>query len=252
MGLNYNPFTLEGKTILVTGSTSGIGRSTAVECSKMGAKVIVTGRNADRANETLSQLEGEGHLAIIADLGTKEDVEKLVSETPVLDGCVCNAGYNITQLVSFIKFDDMQSIFNVNAQAPIYLVHRLIKNKKLAKGSSVVFTSSVSARGISSAGNSLYSATKAAISAFARNAAVDLSSKKIRCNSVAPGMVRTPLMGAKALITEEQWEKDLNNYPLGRFGQPEDVANAIIYLLSDASSWVTGAEIVVDGGRSLK
>lgn len=252
MGVTYNPFTLEGKTILVTGSTSGIGRATAVECSKMGAKVIVTGRNEERANETLSMLEGEGHSVVIADLSTSEGIEALVSEIPILDGCVSNAGYNITQLVAFIKQDDMQSIFNVNTEASIFLVHRLLKSKKLSKGASVVFTSSISARGISSPGNSLYSATKAAVSAFARNAAVDLASKKIRCNSVAPGMVCTPLMGAKALITEEQWEKDLNNYPLGRFGQPEDVANAIIYLLSDASSWVTGTEIVVDGGRSLK
>lgn len=246
------PFSLEGKVILVTGSTSGIGRTTAVECSKLGARVVVTGRDQERAQETLSMLSGEGHVAILADLSKDEGIEKLVSEVPVLDGCVNNAGFNVVQLVAFIKKDNLEEIFKVNTQAPIYLVHRLVKSKKLAKGASVVFTSSISARGVSSPGNSLYSATKAAVSAFARNAAVDLAQKKIRINSVAPGMIETPLKSNKSQITEEQWQAELKNYPLGRYGQPEDVANAIIFLLSDASSWITGSEIVVDGGRSLK
>ena len=252
MDVNYNPFSLDGKTILVTGSTSGIGRATAVECSKMGAKVVVTGRNEERAKETLSMLEGEGHTIVIADLSTNEGIDKLVAEIPVVNGCVNNAGYNIMQLVPFIKREDLDALFNVNAQAPIYLTHRLVKSKKLSKGGAIVFTSSISARGVCSPGNSLYSATKAALTAFMRNASIDLASKKIRCNSVAPGMIETPLKEGKSLITEEQWEINRQLYPLGRFGLPEDVANAIIYLLSDASSWVTGTEIVVDGGRSLK
>ena len=252
MGIINNPFSLEGKTILVTGSTSGIGRATAIECSKMGAKVVVTGRNEERAKETIAMLNGEGHSYIVADLGTMEGIDKLVEELPVLDGCVNNAGYNVLQLVPFIKHDDMEKIFDVNAEAPIYLTHRLVKSKKLAKGASVVFTSSISARGVCSPGNSLYSATKAAMTAFMRNAAIDLASKKIRCNSVAPGMVETPLKDGKSVVTDEQWEINRQLYPIGRFGQPEDVAYAIIYLLSDASVWVTGTEIVVDGGRSLK
>lgn len=250
--MSYNPFTLEGKTILVTGSTSGIGRATAVECSKMGAKVVVTGRNEERAKETISMMSGEGHSYVVADLGSIEGIDKLVAEVPVLDGCVNNAGYNVLQLVTFIKQEDMKHIFDVNAEAPIYLTHKLVKTKKLVKGASVVFTSSISARGVCSPGNSLYSATKAAMTAFMRNAAIDLASKRIRCNSVAPGMVETPLKEGKSVVTEEQWEINRQLYPLGRFGQPEDVANAIIYLLSDASSWVTGTELVIDGGRSLK
>ena len=197
-----NQFSLEGKTVLITGSTSGIGRTTAVECSKLGANVIITGRSEERAQETLSMLEGIGHSIIIADLSTDEGIEKVASEVPVLDGCVNNAGFNVVQLVSFIKQENLDGIFKVNTQAPIYLVHRLVKNKKLAKGASVVFTSSISARGISSPGNSLYSATKAAVSAFARNAAVDLAPKKIRLNSVAPGMIETPLKSNKRQISE--------------------------------------------------
>lgn len=250
--MEYNPFTLENKTILVTGATSGIGRTTAIECSKFGAHIVITGRNEERAKETLSLLEGDGHTYILADLSSREGIDQLVEDVPVLDGCVNNAGYNIMQLVPYIKADDMDAIFNVNAEGPIYLVHRLVKKKKLGKGSSIVFTSSISARGVCSPGNGLYSATKAALTAFMRNASLDLAPKHIRCNSVAPGMIETPLKDAKTAITEEQWEKNRQQYPLGRFGNPEDVAFAIIYLLSDASCWVTGTEIVVDGGRSLK
>lgn len=250
--MSYNPFSLEGKTILITGSTSGIGKTTAVECSKMGATVVVTGRDEERAKETVSMLTGKGHSYVVADLSSADGVDKLVADLPVLDGCVNNAGYNVLQLVPFIKQDDLKRIFDVNALAPMYLTHRLVKLKKFTKGASVVFMSSISARGVCSPGNSMYSATKAALTAFMRNAAIDLASKKVRCNSVAPGMVETPLKDGKSVITEEQWEIDRQLYPLGRFGLPKDVANAIIYLLSDASSWVTGTEIVVDGGRSLK
>lgn len=252
MGIADNPFSLEGKTILITGSTSGIGRATAIECSKMGAKVVVTGRNEERAKETIKCLSGKGHFYVVADMSTLEGIDNLVTEVPVLDGCVNNAGYNVLQLVSFIKHEDMEKVFDVNAEAPIYLTHRLVKSKKLVRGASIVFTSSISARGVCSPGNSLYSATKAAMTAFMRNAAIELAQKKIRCNSVAPGMVETPLKEGKSVVTDEQWEINRQLYPLGRFGLPEDVAYAIIYLLSDASSWITGTELVIDGGRSLK
>ncbi len=248
---NYNPFSLEGKTILVTGSSSGIGQTTAIECSKMGAKVVVTGRNEERLNETMSQLEGDGHFCIASDLASSEGVKSLVDQLPLLDGCVNNAGYNVMQLVPFIKEGDMRGIFEVNTFAPFLLTHLLAKTKKITKGGSIVFTSSIAGRGVASPANGLYAATKAAVSAFSRVAAVDLAGKKIRCNTVAPGMIETPLKVAKN-ITEEQWAANMELYPLKRFGQPKDVAMAIIYLLSDASSWVTGSELVVDGGRSLK
>jgi len=248
---NYNPFSLEGKTILVTGASSGIGQATAIECSKLGAKLVVTGRNAERLQQTFEQLEGEGHLQITADLSSSDGVKELVEKLPILDGCVNNAGYNVMQLVPFIKEEDMRGIFEVNTFAPFTLTHLLAKKKKINKGGSIVFTSSIAGRGVTSPANGLYAATKAAVSGFARIAAVDLAGKKIRCNSVAPGMIETPLKVAKN-ITEEQWAANMELYPLKRFGDPKDVAWAIIYLLSDASCWVTGSEIVVDGGRSLK
>ena len=252
MGITCNPFSLEGKTILVTGASSGIGRSTAIECSKAGAKVVLTARNEARLKETLSMLIGEGHSYIVADLANEEQMDRLVAEMPIIDGLVNNAGFNVMQLVPFIKDEDLIKVMRVNLEAPILLTHKVVKKKKIAKESSIVFTSSIAGKGVCSAGNSLYSASKGGLTAFMKNAALELASKKIRCNAVLPGMVETPLKEGKSNITEEQWEINRQLYPLKRFGNPEDVAYAIIYLLSDASAWMTGSELVIDGGRSLK
>lgn len=250
MGVTYNPFTLEGKTILVTGASSGIGKATAIECAKMGAKLVITGRDETRLNEVYNSLEGEGHTQIIADLSIDEDIQRLAKEVPVLNGCVNNAGYNIMSVIQFIKKDDLERIMNVNLTAPIILTQLLVKNKKMAKDSSIVFTSSISARGRNSVGNSMYSATKGGLSSFMKNAALELAAKRIRCNAVLPGMVETPLKEGKSNITEEQWEINRQLYPLKRFGKPEEIAYGIIYLLSDASAWVTGTELIIDGGMT--
>ena len=250
MGVTYNPFTLEGKTILVTGASSGIGKATALECAKMGAKLVITGRDETRLNEVYNSLEGDGHIMIMADLSKDEDIQRLVKEVPVLNGCVNNAGYNIMSVIQFIKKDDLEHIMNVNLKAPIILTQLLVKNKKIAKDSSIVFTSSISARGRNSVGNSMYSATKGGLSSFMKNAALELAAKRIRCNAVLPGMVETPLKEGKSNITEEQWEINRQLYPLKRFGKPEEIAYGIIYLLSDASAWVTGTELIIDGGMT--
>ena len=250
MGVTYNPFTLEGKTILVTGASSGIGKATAIECAKMGAKLVITGRDETRLNEVYNSLEGEGHIQIIADLSIDEDIQRLAKEVPVLNGCVNNAGYNIMSVIQFIKKDDLERIMNVNLAEPIILTQLLVKNKKMAKDSSIVFTSSISARGRNSVGNSMYSATKGGLSSFMKNAALELAAKRIRCNAVLPGMVETPLKEGKSNITEEQWEINRQLYPLKRFGKPEEIAYGIIYLLSDASAWVTGTELIIDGGMT--
>ncbi len=247
----YNPYSLEGKTILITGASSGIGQATAIECSKMGAEVILTARNEERLKETLRQLEGNGHQYIVADLSKIEDIEQLITSIPIVNGCVNNAGYNTLQLIPFIKIESVKDIFQTNIIAPIFLTHLLVKRKKISNNSSIVFTSSISGKGVSTPGNSLYSSTKGVLSAFMQNAAVELAPKKIRCNAVLPGMVETPLKEGKTAVADEQWEINRQLYPLKRFGTPQDIAFAIIYLLSDASSWVTGTELVIDGGRSL-
>lgn len=248
MGIVYNPFALEGKTILVTGASSGIGRSTALECAKMGAKLVITGRDVSRLNDVYNSLEGTGHIQIIADLSNEDDIKRLVDNLPLLNGCVNNAGFNIMEVIKFIKVVDMQRIVKVNLEAPIILTHLLVKKKKILKDSSIVFTSSITAKGRNSVGNSLYSATKGGLSAFMKNAAVELAAQRIRCNAVLPGMVETPLKEEKTNISVEQWEINKQLYPLKRFGKPEDIAYGIIYLLSDASAWVTGTELIIDGG----
>lgn len=247
----YNPFSLEGKTILITGASSGIGRATAIECSKLGAHVVITARNKNRLQETFNHLEGENHHMIICDLTDMDAIETLVQDVEYLDGLVNNAGYQEYLLVPFIKKEKLESIISVNTIAPILLLQKLLKAKKITKGSSVVFTSSLAGIGINAPGNSMYAATKGAISAFVTGAAIDLSPKKIRVNAVCPGMVNTAIMD-RGTIGEEELKVDAANYPLGRYGEPEDIAFAIIYLLSDASSWVTGSNLVIDGGISAK
>lgn len=245
----YNPFSLKGKIILITGASSGIGRATAIECSKLGAKLIITARNAERLNETLNLLEGEGHQYIVADLSKEGDIDKLVSEIPVINGVVNNAGFFIVNLLPFIKSKDLSTILKLNLEAPILLTNNIVKKNKIAKNSSIVFVSSI-AKSLPSLGNSMYGATKGGLSAFMKNAALDLARKKIRCNAVLPGLVETPIL-ENHTYTEELLEGERKLNPLKRFGNPEDIAYAIIYLLSDASAWMTGTEIVIDGGRSL-
>lgn len=247
----YNPFSLKGKTILVTGASSGIGKATAISCSKMGAKVVVTARNEERLQQTLNELEGDGHKMIIADLTDTIQLELLVENIDKIDGLVNNAGFTIPVMTKFISEDKLKSILDVNTVAPILLTQKLLKKKKLGKGSSVVVTASVSGICCFSLGNVLYSTSKAAIGGFVKNAALDLANKKIRVNAVCPGMIETAILN-DGTISREQLELDKQNYPLGRYGKPEEVAYAIIYLLSDAASFVTGANLIIDGGFTLK
>lgn len=245
----YNPYSLEGKTILVTGASSGIGRATAIECSKMGAKVVITGRNKERLLQVFELLEGEGHKMISADLVNSEDMENLVEQIPQIDGLVNNAGISHTKLIGFIKHDDLETVFATNAFAPILLTKMILKKRKLNNDASIVFVSSAASINPDVA-NSIYSATKAAIASFSRSCAKELASKRIRSNSVHPGMVQTEMV-QNLVFDEEELAKDMARYPLKRYGKPEDIAWAIIYLLSDAASWVTGTQMVIDGGVLL-
>lgn len=247
----YNPFSLENKTILITGASSGIGKSAAIECAKLGAKVIITARNEERLKETFSQLIGEGHQMVLCDLAATEDLDVLVEQTPALNGLISNAGFTKLSPIQFVKETDLKSVLQVNTIAPILLVQKLLKKKKLLKGSSIVFTSSLAGLGTITLGNSMYATSKGAICAFIKTAALELASKQIRVNSVCPGMIHTNILN-DGRITKEQMECDVKNYPLGRYGKPEDVAYAMIYLLSEASSWVTGSNFIIDGGLTLK
>jgi len=246
----YNPFTLKEKTIFVTGASSGIGKAIAIECSNMGAKVIISGRNEVRLKETLSNLKGDNHEYIIADLSIKEDLQTLYKGLPVIDGLVNCAGLTKVAPFPFATRDSFEEVMNVNFFAPTELTRLLVKSKKISKKGSIVFISSVSGVYCSAVASSIYSSSKGAVNGLVKGVALDLAPKGIRVNSVNPGMIDTDIFSGSA-ITQEQLNEDMKRYPLGRYGKPEEVAYAVIYLLSDASSWTTGSNILIDGGYTL-
>ena len=248
--MSYNPFSLAGKTVLVTGASSGIGQATAIECSKLGARVVITGRNVERLQETMGLLEGDGHMQISADLASQEEVERLVAECPEINGIVLCAGKGILLPLQFCDGEKFRDVFNVNFFAPVELLRLLTKKKKVQKGGAVVFVSSIGGNDIFATGNAVYGTSKAAINSVVRFYANELAPKKIRVNSVNPGRVNTKLIQS-GKMTEEQSQADIAKYPLKRYGEPIEIAHGIVYLLSDAASWVTGHSLVIDGGVTI-
>ena len=249
----YNPFSLEGKTVLVTGASSGIGRGIAVECSKMGAKVIINGRNKERLQKTFDQLEGEGHIQIVADLSKQEDIERLANEVPELNGFVNSAGIPKICPVKRIDRQTLEEIMNVNAFGPILLTSQLLRKKKLQKKSSIVLIASISGVCMANTGEGPYAATKAALAGYTKTAAFELAAQGTRVNTICPGLVPTEILTlSNEMFSEDQLKETMyGRYPLKRVGTPEDIANGAIYLLSDASSWVTGINLVIDGGYTV-
>ena len=245
-----NPFSLEGKTILVTGASSGIGRGVCMDCSQMGASIQLTARNEERLNETLSLMDRDVHHVIYkADLCKTEDINTLVESLPPIDGVVLCAGVIKTMPVKNITEEAMTEIFNANIMGDIKLVSRLLKKKKLNHGASVVFISSVSTFNVK-VGNSLYSATKGAVNSFAKAMALEVSRQKMRVNCIQPGFVPTSILENHGL-GEDALKWYAERHPLG-FGTPTDIANCCIYLLSDAARWVTGSIFTIDGGYTLQ
>lgn len=245
--VDYNPFTLENRCILVTGASSGIGRSIAIECSKMGAKVIITARNQVRLNETLALMEGDGHLLFPADLNSEEDIKRLVAELPELDGIVHSAGVGNRVVCKAVKSSDIDYVMKPNFDGPVLLQRHILKSKKIAKNSSIVFIAS-RAPFAPSVGNAIYAASKGALLAYAKVLGLELSSQQIRVNSICPAMVWTELIEKDAMVTGGNYEEAQQKYPLKRYGKPEDIAYLAIYLLSNASSWMTGSCIDITGG----
>ncbi len=247
--MSYNPYSLENKTILITGGAGGIGSEVARVCAKLGARIILTDIREDALAVSLSSLPpGAEHLAIKADLTDATELQSLVDQIPEIDGFVCNAGVMKLVLTQFITEEELTRIQKINLNAPILLTKALLKKKKIKKGGSIVFTASAAGVYRVSMGNAIYATTKCGIDAFMRTVALECGPKGIRCNSVNPGMVETALISG---FTEEQKQKEIQNYPLKRFAKPEDIALGIAYLLSDASSFVTGTALKIDGGMTL-
>lgn len=249
----YNPFSLEGKTILVTGASSGIGRGTAIECAKMGARIVLSGRNEDRLQQTLASLEGEDHVVLCGDLNLEDARKAIVHKIPELNGVVYCAGISQIKMAKFMDQSSLEGIFQTNVFSPLMLNTLLLKKKKILKNSSVIFISSISGLYRSQIGEGSYGATKAALVGYVKSLALELSAQGIRVNTIHPGVVETPLLEvSNGTFGEEELETLRQKYPLKRFGKPEDIARCAVYLLSDASSWMTGSNILIDGGFTLK
>ncbi len=244
-----NPFSLEGKTILITGASSGIGAATAIGCANAGAKLVITGRNEERLNATNSTLKGSGHFQMVCDLNDEEQTKSMVASLPKLDGVVLCAGVNQTMPISFLTRKKIDGIFNTNFFSPVELMRLIIKKKVLNEDASIVALSSIGGNSNFSPGAAAYGASKAALLSWMKVAAKELA-PKYRVNCICPGQINTP-MNATGDITEEQYESYRNSIPMKRFGEPEEIAYCAIYLLSDASRWVTGSAFTIDGGTTL-
>ena len=242
----FNPFSLSGKTVLVTGASSGIGRGIAVACSRMGAAVIVAGRNEERLDETMSMMEGEDHRKMVCDLTAHESLSSAVSALPSLDGIVHCAGIGQRVLCKMLTEQDVDRVMDTNFKAPVMLQTELLARKKISKGASIVFVASI-ASWSPSIGNAVYSASKGAIVSYANCLSLELAPRLIRVNCISPAMVWTDLI-LKDGLDEEQLRADEQKYPLKRYGTPEDVAHLTVYMLSDASAWMTGSNVKISGG----
>ncbi len=242
----FNPFSLAGKTILVTGASSGIGRGIAITCSKMGAKVIINGRNTTKLQETSSLMENDSAIIMAGDLTDAGALSSLVNALPKLDGLVHCAGLGQRILCKDLMSNNVDEVMGVNFKAPVMLQAELLRQKKINKGASIVFMASI-ASWSPSFGNAIYSASKGAIVSYANCLALELAPRKVRVNCISPAMVWTDLIMQEG-IEKEQLEEDEKKYPLKRYGTPEDIANLAIYMLSDASTWMTGSNVKISGG----
>lgn len=241
-------FSLQGKTILVTGASSGLGKQTAITISQLGAKVILTGRNQARLQHTFDKLTGDGHSLVLADLTAGADIQNLVSQCPSLHGVVYSTGISEIKPARFVTADDIRKNFEVGFDAPVLLTTALLRGKKLvANNCSLVFVSSISIR-YPFVGGSMYISVKAALENYARVLGLELAPKGIRVNCVAPAFVKGPMLDQTRETTNQETINQIEaRQPLG-LGEPEDVANTIAFYLSPASRWISGTSLLMGGG----
>ena len=254
--MNCNPFSLEGKTIVVTGASSGIGQQCAITCSQMGAKVVLIARNEQRLAETLSQMDDKGHLSVPFDLtdfvGLKAKVKEIVSEVGSVDGLVNCAGVSTTLPLKLMDAQKMDEFFRTNVFSAIELTRHFCQMGNVRKeGASIIFLSSIMGM-VGDNGKSLYSMTKGALLSAVRSLACEYARRTIRFNAISPGAILTPINQDLPHMKNPEARAALEAKHLLGLGETSDIANACVYLLSDASRWVTGQNLVVDGGYTTR
>lgn len=241
-----DPFSLQGKTILVTGASSGLGRQIAIACAQQGARLIITGRDARRLQATYGEMQGTGHVQVRAELTSADDRERLVQGVSHLDGLVHCAGKQMLSPIRQLNESLMTEMYNVNFLAPTMLTQRLLQANAIAQKASIVFMLSTAAH-IGTRGVGPYSAMKSALLGIIRCLAMEQAKRKIRVNGISPSVVLTPMWVGGGEDQAAHREAQESRHPLG-LGTPQDVANAAVYLLSDASRWVTGTTLLMNGG----
>ncbi len=251
----FNPFSLENKTIVITGASSGIGRQCAIDCSKMGAKVVLVARNSERLQETIQLMEGDNHCPYTFDLINTSEINNLiydiVNDNGRIDGFVHAAGIEKTLPLKLLDFESYENLFKVNSLSAFEFIHHFSNKKFFNNRGHIVLISSIAAV-IGRSCLASYAASKGALISAVRSMAIELASKNICINCISPGTILTPLMqDFLSTLSEEDHKKRIDGFPLG-LGTPQDIANACIYLLSDASRWVTGQNFVIDGGYTIQ
>lgn len=246
---------LTGATVLVTGASGGIGREIAILLSSLHARVVLSGRNRERLDETRARLSGEGHRIEVFDLNDFEQIpawfKSVTAETGPLNGLVHAAGKQATMPIRLAAPHTVDDLLRTNLHSAILLARGFCQKNCHAAESGMVFLSSVMGL-VGAPMVSVYSATKAALMGLARSLAVELASERIRVNCVAPAFVQTEMLDqVRKMLSPERFEALEKAHPLG-FGTPRDVANAVAFLLADTGRWITGSTLIVDGGYSAQ
>lgn len=251
-----NPMDLAGRTILVTGASSGIGRAAAILLSELGARLVLTARNKGMLEQTQAHLAAGDHRIIPCDLGVLDNIPEYMrevrNEVGPLHGFVHSAGVGTPMPLRSLSSGEAEDIMRINFTAALVLTREFSRKQIRSESASIVFVSSV-AGSVGVAARSAYSASKGALIAFARSAAIELVNSRIRVNCVAPAYVRTEMFERAAqALPDAQWAEQLERtHPLG-IGEPLDVAHAIAFLLADTGRWITGSVLTVDGGYTAQ
>ncbi len=256
--MGFNPFSVADKTILITGASSGIGREVAIVLSKLGAKTILLGRNEERLQKTKKEMfNANDHLAYSVDLLNSEKIKKVLSELKIkvnkIDGLISCAGISSTLPLRSISEEKLTDHFNINVNAGIMLTKHVLSKKYalMDNGASIIFVASIMGI-VGEVGKTVYAMSKGALIAGVRSLSLELALKKIRVNAISPGVVITPMSSSSFYSKDEERLRKIETlHPLG-LGNVDDVANACVYLISDASKWVTGTNLIVDGGYTAR